>query len=256
MIPVALTIAGVDPVGGAGIAADLAVFRSYDVHGAVVVTAVTVQDTTRVHAIEPMPPHVVDAQLQAVLGDLPVRAAKTGMLVNAAIVESVAARLGATRDVALVVDPVLTATVGQTLSDPDLLDALRSRLLPLTTLVTPNLDEATALLGRTVADRATMRDAARALVDLGARAALVTGGHLPDRACDVLYVDGVVHELDAPRLTDERLHGTGCALSAAIAADLARGATIEAAVRTAKNAIATRIAHAVRLGRGSLLLRH
>jgi len=247
---VVLTIAGSDPSGGAGLQADLKVFHAHRCWGAAVVTALTVQDTTRVHAVEPVAPALVAHQLDVVLADLDVRAAKTGMLGTPDVVDVVAARFAARPPIPLVVDPVLVASAGQSLAAAGVVAALRTRLLPVAALVTPNLAEAEALLGRRVADVDGMRDAARALVDAGARAALVTGGHLPDRAVDVLYDGRAVHVLDAPRLHVGPTHGTGCALSAAIVARLAAGDALVDAVAAAKRWTHAALAAAVAPGHG------
>jgi hydroxymethylpyrimidine/phosphomethylpyrimidine kinase len=255
--PVALTIAGSDPSGGAGLQADLKTFAAFDVYGAAVVTALTAQDTTGVRAVADVPPAFVAAQLDAVLDDLPVAAAKTGMLGREAVVEAVAERLRARPVARLVVDPVLVATSGHPLLEPGGLAVLRARLLPLATLVTPNLDEAAALTGRRVGTVAEMRDAARALVDLGAGAALVTGGHLDAEATDVLCEGAVVTELSTPhREVPPGLHGAGCALSAAVTAGLARGRPLGEAVAVAKDWVTSAIETAVAVGRGRRPLNH
>jgi len=233
-LPVALTIAGSDPGGGAGIQADLRTFAAFGVHGASVLAALTAQDTRGVHATLEVAPAFVLLQLDAVLDDLPVRAAKTGMLHRAAVIDAVVARLGARPLPHLVVDPVMAATSGEALLEPAGIAVLRERLLPLATLVTPNLHEAGALTGRTVTEPAEMREAARALVAMGARAALVKGGHLPGDALDVLYDGREFRELRAPRVEGRRLHGTGCVLSAAITAGLALGDRLADAVAEAK----------------------
>jgi hydroxymethylpyrimidine/phosphomethylpyrimidine kinase len=233
-LPVALTIAGSDPGGGAGVQADLRTFAAFGVHGASVLAALTAQDTRGVHATLEVPPAFVVLQLDAVLDDLPVRAAKTGMLHRAAVIDAVVARLGARPLPHLVVDPVLAASGGEALLEPAGIAVLRERLLPLATLVTPNLREAEVLTGRTVSEPAEMREAARALVALGARAALVKGGHLPGDALDVLYDGHEFRELRAPRVEGRRLHGTGCVLSAAITAGLALGDHLADAVAEAK----------------------
>ena len=232
--PVALTIAGSDPSGGAGIQADLRTFAAFGVYGASVVTALTAQDTRRVRAIAEVTPAFVAEQLDAVLDDLEVRAAKTGMLHRAPVIDAVVARLRARPLPHLVVDPVMVATSGDPLLEPAGIAALRERLLPLATLVTPNLREAEVLTGRAVTTVAEMREAARALVALGARAALVKGGHLAGDAVDVLYDGRGFRELGAPRREGRRLHGTGCVLSAAITAGLARGNDLAEAVAEAK----------------------
>lgn len=248
--PVVLTIAGSDPSGGAGIQADLKTFATMGAFGAAVITALTAQNTRGVHGIETVSPAFVVQQLDAVLDDLDVRAIKTGMLGRAVLVEAVADRLAAEPGVPLVVDPVLVATAGQSLTESQAVDPIRRRLLPLAALVTPNLTEAEALTGRRVSTGPEMRDAARALIDLGARAVLVKGGHLPDAALDVLY-DGVTfHELAAPR-TPGVFHGTGCTLSAAIAVGLARGATLHEAVAQGKRYVTDAIAASPARGRGA-----
>lgn len=252
----ALTIAGSDPGGAAGLQADLKTFHAFGVYGASVVTALTAQDTTAVHAILHVDPRFVGAQLDAVLADLPVAAAKTGMFGRAATVEVVSARLAAHPVAHLVVDPVLFATAGQTLTEPAAVDVLRRTLLPLATLVTPNLAEAAALTGRPVHDVAGMRDAARALVDLGVRAALVTGGHLPGAPVDVLCADGALHELGGPRVGERPAHGAGCTLSAAITAGLAMGFALADAVARAQRYVHRALASAPPIGRGSAPLNH
>jgi hydroxymethylpyrimidine/phosphomethylpyrimidine kinase len=255
MPPVALSVAGSDPSGGAGIQADLKTFAAFRVYGAAVVTCVTAQNTCGVRATGELPVALVAAQIDAVLDDLDVRAVKTGMLGRAEIVEAVAAGL-ARLAAPLVVDPVMVATSGDELLDAAGRAALRGRLLPLARLVTPNLREAGILAGREVRDLAGMRDAARAIRDLGARAVLVKGGHLAGDASDVLLDGDELHELAAPRLEAGPLHGTGCTLSAAIAARLARGATLLDAVRAAKEFVRAAIEHAPAVGHGARPLDH
>ena len=256
MTPVALTIAGSDPSGGAGLQADHKTFAAFGVYGASVVSAHTVQDTTGVHAVAPVEPSIVVAQLRAVLADLSVAAVKTGMLATGGIVDAVVAVLRMHPVPHLVVDPVLAATAGQRLADDTLLPALRDRILPLATLVTPNLAEASALTARPVRDVGEMRDAARALVERGARAALVTGGHLPGDPCDVLFADGAWHEFRRPRVAAPRTHGTGCTLSAAIVAALALGRPLADAARDAQDYVARALAAAPAVGRGARPLDH
>ena len=248
--PAVLTIAGSDPSGGAGIQADLKAFATLGAFGAAVVTALTAQNTRGVRGIETVSPAFVVQQLDAVLEDLDVRAIKTGMLGRVAVVEAVANRLAAGPGVPIVVDPVLVATAGQPLAESEAVATIRRDLLPLATLVTPNLPEAAALTGRPVSTASEMRDAARALTDMGARAALVKGGHLPDAAVDVLW-DGVsFHELTAPRVPGI-FHGTGCTLSAAIAVYLARGTQLRDAVAQAKRYVTDAIADSPARGRGA-----
>jgi hydroxymethylpyrimidine/phosphomethylpyrimidine kinase len=248
--PVALTIAGSDPTGGAGIQADLVTFAAFGVQGASALTALTAQDTRGVRDVLGVARAMVEAQIGAILGDLGVRAAKTGMLHGAEIVAAVVDALGA-HPLPLVVDPVVVASSGAVLLDAPGLEALRTRLLPLAMLVTPNLAEAALLTGEPVRNRAEMASAARALVALGARAALVTGGHLSGDAVDVLWDGHVLRELAAPRVPGEPVHGTGCALSAAITAGLARGRDLETAVTAAKRFVTRAIAAAERVGAGA-----
>jgi hydroxymethylpyrimidine/phosphomethylpyrimidine kinase len=254
--PVALSIAGSDPSGGAGVQADLKTFQALGVYGAAALTTLTAQNTIGVHALLHLDAAFVAAQLDAVLDDLPVAAAKTGLLGTAVVVDAVAACLGARAVPHLVLDPVLVASTGRSLVEPDTLTAIRRRLLPLATLVTPNLGEAEALTERPVRDVPTMRAAARALVDMGARAALVTGGHLPGQPHDVLLVDGVLHDLEGPRVGPQAAHGTGCTLSAAIAAGLAAGLELPEAVARARRFVVRALAAAPPLGRGRRPLDH
>jgi hydroxymethylpyrimidine/phosphomethylpyrimidine kinase len=248
--PVVLTIAGSDPSGGAGIQADLKTFATLGAFGAAVVTAITAQNTWEVRGVEVVSPAFVVEQLDAVLDDLDVRAIKTGMLGRVAVVEAVAHRLAAGPAVPIVLDPVLVSTAGQPLTEADAVATIRRDLLPLATLVTPNLPEAEALTGRPVSTPAGMRDAARALTDLGARAVLVKGGHLPDAAVDVLWDGTRFHELAAPRVPGV-FHGTGCTLSAAIAVHLARGTRLRDAVAKAKRYVTDAIADSPPRGRGA-----
>lgn len=253
MRPVVLTVAGSDSSGGAGIQADLAAILRLGGHGASVVTAVTAQSTTRVTAVHPIPDAIVEAQLAAVLDDLPVAAVKTGMLATAAQARAVAAVV-ATRALPLVVDPVLIATSGDPLAGPDVMEALRTALLPLATLVTPNRTEAAALTGRTVEDVADMTAAGHALLETGAAAVLVTGGRLAGRALDVLVTPDRVWELAAAAVEGPPVHGTGCTLAAAIACRLAHGEALLDAVRAAKAWLTSAIEAAGPLGAGAPLL--
>jgi hydroxymethylpyrimidine/phosphomethylpyrimidine kinase len=248
--PAVLTIAGSDPSGGAGIQADLKTFATLGVFGAAVVTSLTAQNTGGVRGIEAVSPAFVVQQLDAVLDDLDVRAIKTGMLGTVAVVEAVARRLAAGPGVPIVVDPVLVATAGQPLTESAAVAAMRRDLLPLATLVTPNLPEAAALTGRPVSTVPEMRDAARALAGLGVRAVLVKGGHLPDAAIDVFWDGTTLHELTAPRVPGV-FHGTGCTLSAAIAVQLARGTRLRDAVTHAKRYVTDAIGDSPARGRGA-----
>lgn len=248
--PVALTVAGSDSGGGAGIQADLKTFHTFGVFGTSAVTAVTVQDTRGVRGVHAVPVDVVVAQIDVVVDDLAPAAVKSGMLATRELVEGVA---GALERHALpyVLDPVMVATSGDPLLDDDAVDAVRSRLLPLATVVTPNADEARILTGRPVRREADLRDAARTLVDAGAGAALVKGGHLEGaETVDVLW-DGRSESVWRHRRLDTRhTHGTGCTLSAAVCAGLARGHDLERAVGDAVEFVARAIASAPGLGHG------
>lgn len=248
--PIALTIAGSDSGGGAGIQADLKTFHAHGVFGTSVITAVTAQNTLGVTAVHAIPLDVVDAQIQAVAGDLSPDAIKTGMLATAALVECVAAGLAGHRLRPYVLDPVMVATSGHRLLEADAEDALARTLLPLATLVTPNLHEAAILTGREVRSLLDMATAARILVDMGAGAALVKGGHLEGDAAD-LYWDGSQEQVwRKPRLETRHTHGTGCTLSAAIAAGLARGLSLVQASENAVLWVARAIESAPGLGHG------
>jgi len=250
---VVLTIAGTDSAGGAGVAADLKTFEAHGLWGAVAVTAVTAQNTLGVHAVEAVSPELLRVQIGAVASDLGVAAAKTGMLATAEVAEAV---VEAVRDfgvMPLVVDPVLLSSTGDRLLSPDGLAVVRDHLLVLATVVTPNLAEAAALTGREVVDRAGMADAARAIIDLGPTAVLVTGGHLAGEASSpdcLLEAGGEPVWLDGPRIPSRHTHGTGCVLSAAICAELARGMDPADACVAAKHFVARAIANGVDLGSG------
>src|SRR5882724_448961 len=223
MTPVALTIAGSDPSGGAGLQADLKTFHQFGVYGEAVVTLITVQNTRGVSRVEVLSADLVLEQIAAVIDDIPPRAAKTGALGTRAMVEAVA---GAARRFRfpLVVDPVMISKHGTRLADEGAERALIEHLLPRASLLTPNLYEASALTGFPVEDPASMRRAAQTLVSLGAANVLVKGGHLPGKAVDILYMTGgAVREFSAERIDTPHTHGTGCTYSAAITAKLARG---------------------------------
>ncbi len=250
-----LSVAGSDPSGGAGIQADLKTFHAFRVYGAAVITALTVQNTRGVRAVHAVAPDVVLAQLDAVTDDLPVAAVKLGLLPDAGVAGALAGRIAAHPLPRLVLDPVLVAGSGDALSAGDTRQALRA-LLPHAALVTPNLAEAAALTGRPVRDVAGMEAAARALVDGGAGAALVKGGHLPGPPVDVLLAGGGVHRLEATRIAVAPTHGTGCTLSAAIAAGLALGCDLPDAVDRARRYVRAALAAAPALGGGARPLDH
>lgn len=250
-LPVALTIAGSDSGGGAGIQADLKTFAALGAHGTSVITCITAQNPRRVTGIEPVSPRMVRAQLEAVFDELPPRAVKTGMLYSAGIIGAVAAfwesRRKARGAPALVVDPVMVATSGAVLLRPDAIRALRERLLPLATLLTPNADEAALLTGRKLRSLEDLRTAARQLHEQFGAAALVKGGHLPlSDAVDVFFDGRTWLTLRARRVRGVSTHGTGCTYSAAIAAGLAHGWTLVEAVRRAKRFVSRAIAASYR----------
>ncbi len=248
---VALTIAGSDSGGGAGIQADLKTFHAFGVFGTSAITAITAQNTVRVSAVHPVPVDVVRAQIDAVVEDLKPAATKTGMLATAALVSAVARALSDHRLVRYVLDPVMVATSGDRLLDRDAEAALVRELVPLALLITPNLHEARILTGREIANADDMRWAARELVRMGARAALVKGGHLSDgEAVDVLWDGSVERTWSRPRLAARNTHGTGCTLSAAIAANLALGLPLTDATDRAIEFVARAIATAPDLGEG------
>ena len=256
--PIAMTIAGSDSGGGAGIQADLKVFQRFQVFGTSVVCAITAQNTMGVNAWEPVSVALVRAQLDTVVEDLRPMAVKSGMLASAEIVRAVANGLSAHELRPYVLDPVMVATSGDLLIDEGAIQAIRELLVPLATLVTPNLDEAQVLLGQPVEDVGGMERAARMLVEQhGANAALVKGGHLPGlEMVDVLFHEGVVEHFRHPRIHTTSLHGTGCTLSASIAAHLARGNSLREAVRSSLEYVYRAILTAPALGSGHGPLNH
>jgi hydroxymethylpyrimidine/phosphomethylpyrimidine kinase len=256
---VALTIAGSDSSGSAGIQADLKTFGALGVHGACVVAALTAQNTQRVEAVLPVPPEFVLAQMQAVARDLDVQAIKIGMLATRDIIEAVAEGLKQFDSTPVVLDPVMASHRGDPLLDESAVGTLKSVLMPVATLVTPNLFEAAMLLGEDKARTVeAMADQARKLRDLGAKAVLVKGGHLDGEAVDVLLDADGEERLQAPRHETENTHGTGCTLSSGIAAGLAKGETLEQAVKDAKVYVTAAIiaADELEVGKGRGPLHH
>jgi hydroxymethylpyrimidine/phosphomethylpyrimidine kinase len=251
---IALTIAGSDSSGGAGIQADLKTFTAFGVYGAAVITALTAQNTRGVAAVEPVAASFVFKQIEAVLSDLAVGAVKTGMLANADIVEAVARILRAAPARPLVVDPVMVATSGDVLLAPEAVDAVKRELIPLATLITPNLAEAAWLLGaKMAASEAEAVTQAEALMALGCKAVLVKGGHGGgDTAVDILCDGAGIEPLARPRVDTPHTHGTGCTLSAAIAALMAQGVELREAVGRAKTFVWEALSHgrALRIGKG------
>ncbi|HXG50415.1 MAG TPA: bifunctional hydroxymethylpyrimidine kinase/phosphomethylpyrimidine kinase [candidate division Zixibacteria bacterium] len=250
MIFTAMTIAGSDSGAGAGIQADLKTFAALGVYGTSVITAITAQNSLRVTRVAPLDPALVAAQIDAVAGDIGAHAVKTGMLANAAIVEAVSRKIRRHRLINVVVDPVMIAKGGRRLLTRDALETLRSRLLPLATVVTPNVPEAEALAGMRLRRDSEIREAAEKIASLGPRAVVIKGGHRRGAAVDLLYEGGRFHEFAAPRIRTRHTHGTGCTFSAAIAAYLAKGETIERAVAGAKSFITRAIRGAFPVGAG------
>lgn len=252
---VALSIAGSDASGGAGIQADLKTFHQFGVYGEAVVTLITVQNTRGVERVECLDAQLVVDQIRAVIADIPPAAAKLGALGNRAIVEAVA-ELARDFSFPLVVDPVMAGTAGGALLDAEGLAAVKTLLLPYVFLLTPNLHEAAALAGLEVHDLPGMREAARKLAGMGPRAVLVKGGHLKGDPTDVLYQRGEWTEYAAPRIETRHTHGTGCTYSAAITASLAAGNDLPEAVRRAKRYITEAIRNNPGLGSGAGPLEH
>jgi hydroxymethylpyrimidine/phosphomethylpyrimidine kinase len=254
-IPVALTIAGSDPSGGAGIQADLKTFHQRGVYGTSVITLVTAQNTRNVSAVEMLPAGIVAAQLEAVLEDIPPVAAKCGALGNFEIVCLIAEK-ARNFGFPLVVDPVMVSKHGRPLMTDQARIALKELLLPNAFLVTPNLHEAGELADMMVCDPATMKEAAVKIASLGAQAVLVKGGHLEAEAIDVLYWKGEILEFRSPRIHTVHTHGTGCTYSACITAELAKGHSLIDAVEIAKRYITKAIETNPGLGQGSGPVNH
>jgi hydroxymethylpyrimidine/phosphomethylpyrimidine kinase len=252
----ALTIAGSDSGGGAGLQADLKTFAAHGVFGLTAVTAVTAQNTLTVSAVFPLPPDLVTKQIEAVASDLAPAATKIGMLATAAIAAAVARAVESYRLPNVVLDTVMVAKGGARLIDDDAVAVLLERLVPLATLITPNLPEAERLTNERIATVMDMRRAARQLVGAGARAVLVKGGHLDGPAIDVLDDGHEVVEFRADRIPGRQTHGTGCTLSAAIAARLALGDDLRTAIDRAKAYVTQAIAQAPQLGHGHGPLQH
>jgi len=251
----ALTIAGSDSGGGAGIQADLKTFAAHGVHGLSAIAALTAQHTRGVTGVHVPPPEFLRAQIDACFADFDIGAVKLGMLANAEVIAAVAEALETYRPRFVVLDPVMVATSGARLLEPQALDALRTRLLPLATIVTPNLPEAELLLGHPIADHDAMRRAARELLASGARSVLLKGGHLQDEGDVVdVYADaGGLREIAHPRLRLEA-HGTGCTLASAIAAELCLGMPVAAACGTAADYVHRALQQGYRPGQGDIVV--
>lgn len=252
----ALTIAGSDSGAGAGIQADLKTFAAHGVYGSSALTAITAQNTVGVSAVLALTPKLVAAQIDAVMSDIGAHAVKTGMLANAAIIAMAAQKIRQHRLKNLVVDPVMVATSGDLLIETSAVAALRGKLIPLASVVTPNIPEAEVLAGMKLGNREAIKEAAQRIVKLGAQAVLIKGGHLKGPAEDLFYDGKSFTILTAPRLRTKNTHGTGCTLSAAIAANLAKGQNLETAVANAKRYITGALRHSYPIGAGHSPVHH
>lgn len=253
--PIALTIAGSDPSGGAGIQADLKTFHQFGVYGEAAITLITVQNTLGVSRVEVLPPDLILQQIQAVLDDIPPQAAKIGALGNAAAVKAIAA-LAETFQFPLVVDPVMISKHGARLLDDDAREALIHELIPRATLLTPNIPEAEALTGLQVTNIDEMKAAAERLVKLGAKSVVIKGGHAKGAATDILLHEGEWHEFTGERIATRHTHGTGCTFSAAITAELARAKSMTQALACASKYVKNALKTAPKLGHGTGPVNH
>ncbi|MFD2759967.1 bifunctional hydroxymethylpyrimidine kinase/phosphomethylpyrimidine kinase [Lentibacillus juripiscarius] len=247
----ALTIAGTDPSGGAGIQADLKTFQELQTYGMSVITSVVAQNTTGVQDVQHMSGSMIKEQLVSVISDIPFQAFKTGMLANIEIMDAVAEKIcGLT--VPYVMDPVMVAASGDPLISDDAQTYLCEKLLPLTTVTTPNIPEAEAITGQTITTPEDMQQAAKQIVhDFGASAALVKGGHMRGKAVDFLYDGDRMHTFSADRIDTKNTHGTGCTYSAAITAYISHGYTLPESVKNAKDYVTAAIRHSLSIGNGS-----
>ena len=253
----AMTIAGSDSGGGAGIQADLKTFAALGVYGTSAITAITAQNTLKVTDVLELPPGIVAAQIDAIVSDIGADAVKTGMLANASIIEVVADRVRQYGLQPLVIDPVMVAKSGDPLLRQEAVDALRTLLLPLATVVTPNIPEAETILGHSLDSDEAIRDAARTIVALGARSVVIKGGHRESPTADDLFYDGEEFRVfSAPRVNTANTHGTGCTFASAIAAWLARDADLATAVARAKDYITHTLSHAYSIGHGHSPVHH
>ena len=255
-IPKAMTIAGSDSGGGAGVQADLKTFAALGVYGASTLTAITAQNTVAVTSVHEIPTDVITAQIDAVLTDIGANAVKTGMLSSSDIIECVCEALEIHGVQRLVVDPVMIAKSGDALLREDAIGSLRTRLLPLAMVVTPNIPEAEALTETTIVSDADVRRAAEAIVGMGARSVVVKGGHREGPATDLFYDGKEFKEFTAPRFDTVNTHGTGCTFASAVAAGLARGMVVTDAVALAKDYVTEGIRHSFSIGQGHGPLNH
>lgn len=254
--PKALTIAGSDSGGGAGIQADLKTFAALGVYGSSVLTAITAQNTLGVAAVHDVPTEIIMGQLDAVMSDIGADAVKTGMLSSATIIAAVAGGIRRHRIERLVVDPVMVATSGDRLLREDAVETVCSMLLPLALVVTPNIPEAEILIGRRIKSEPDMAEAARIIGAMGARYVVVKGGHLDGDPVDIVYDGMSIERLVTPRVPTRHTHGTGCTFSAAIAARLAAGDSVPAAIASAKRYVYEALIHAYEIGAGHSPVHH
>ncbi len=259
-IPSAMTIAGSDSGAGAGIQADLKTFAAMGVYGTSVLTAITAQNTVAVTAVHEVPVDIIAAQIDAVVTDIGVDAVKTGMLSSTAIIECVAASLAKHSEIPglrrLVVDPVMVAKSGDSLLREDAVGVLRDRLLPLAAVVTPNIPEAETLTGLKIVTEDDVRNAAKAIIAMGAASVVVKGGHREGPATDLYYDGSSFREFTSPRIETANTHGTGCTFASAVAAGLAKGLATEDAVGQAKEYVTEAIRSSFSIGRGHGPLNH
>ena len=255
-VPRAMTIAGSDSGGGAGIQADLKTFAALGVYGTSVLTAVTAQNTLKVTDILELPTSLVSSQIDAVISDIGTDVVKTGMLSSSAIIRMVAEKIQAYGIMKLVVDPVMVAKGGSRLLQEEAVDALRTLLIPLALVVTPNIPEAEVLLGMKIETLDDTRDAARKLVEMGAKSAVVKGGHLEGPPTDILYDGEKFRAFTSPRIDTTSTHGTGCTFASAIAAGLAKGLPVRESVAQAKKYVTSAIRHSFPMGHGHGPLNH
>lgn len=251
-----MTIAGSDSGGGAGIQADLKTFAALGVYGTSVLTAVTAQNTLKVEDVLELPTSLVSSQIDAVISDIGADAVKTGMLSNSDIIRMVAEKIQAYGIMKLVVDPVMVAKGGDRLLQEEAVDALRALLIPLALVITPNVPEAEVLLGMKIETLDDTRNAARELVEMGAKAAVVKGGHLEGPPTDILYDGENFRAFTSPRIETTSTHGTGCTFASAIAAGLAKGQSVRESVAQAKKYVTSAIRHAFPMGHGHGPLNH
>ncbi len=255
-IPTAMTIAGSDSGGGAGIQADLKTFAALGVYGTSTLTAITAQNTVGVHAVHEIPTDIIAAQIDAVLSDIGADAVKTGMLASSSIIQCVASELERRPVPWLVVDPVMVAKSGDALLWEDAVDALKTLLVPLASVITPNIPEAEALTGKKIESDTQVREAAEAFITMGAKSVVVKGGHRKGPATDLFFDGTTFHEFTSPRIETANTHGTGCTFASAVAAGLARGMSILEAVGLAKEFITEAILSSFPVGQGHGPLNH